>query len=219
MIRTALMLAVLSGSPELDPAWSSAAGAECPARVRCFDIVAHVVVTLEGPVVDAAWLAERVTEANRHFAGIEVGFRLARVESHPADFADVATRDQRDAIGRDRYDTGPIHLHLVRRLDDVDVEGEVIRGVHWRDRRDVSRRWIIMSALAGPGVLTHELGHFFGLPHSSHPRSIMNKREDPGRPPADAWTFVEAERERMRGFVTWLLYSRELAAHPPRGGH
>jgi hypothetical protein len=33
-------------------------------------------------------------------------------------------------------------------------------------------------------VLAHELGHFFGLPHSRYPISIMNKKPSPDRP---AW--------------------------------
>ena len=83
--------------------------------------------------------------------------------------------------------------------------GEQIRGVHWRQRSNIDKRWVILSGIAQSTVMAHELGHFFGLPHSSHRRSIMNKtpREDP---PWDERVFVDeelaivrAERDRMFG--------------------
>lgn len=146
-----------------------------PAAERCFEIALHVVEEDGEDVQTPQWVAEEVREANRLFAPIGVGFRVGSAKVVDARFADVKTRLDRDLLGRDEHSLGVVHVFVVRRLADVDVEGEVIRGVHWRDRAETSRRWIILSSIAAPVVLAHELGHFFGLPHTKHPRSLMNK--------------------------------------------
>lgn len=165
----------------------------CPAKARhCFEIALHVVVEDGADVVTPQWFAAHVTEANRLFAPIGVGFRVGSVVPADGRFADMQTRLDRDTLGRKEHTLGVMHVFAVRRLADVDVEGEVIRGVHWRDRAETSRRWIILSSIASPMVLAHEAGHFFGLPHSSYRTSIMNK--SPHRnPPWTKRTFVPEE--------------------------
>ena len=148
----------------------------CPEDAKtCFRIALHVVEEAGEDVQTPQWVAEQVREANRLFAPIGVGFTVGSAKVVDARFADVQTRLDRDLLGRDEHSLGVVHVFVVRRLADVDVEGEVIRGVHWRDRAQTSRRWIILSSIAGSVVLAHELGHFFGLPHTKHPKSIMNK--------------------------------------------
>jgi hypothetical protein len=148
----------------------------CPEEAKtCVRIALHVVEEAGEDVQTPQWVAEQVQEANRLFAPIGVGFTVGSANVVDARFADVQTRLDRDLLGRKAHSLGVVHVFVVRRLADVDVEGEVIRGVHWRDRAETSRRWIIISSIAMPVVLAHELGHFFGLPHTRHPRSIMNK--------------------------------------------
>lgn len=164
---------------------------------RCFGIVVHVVVQDdETPVVTPVWFAEQVSEANRLFADIDVAFEVVDVRSEPATLAKIESRSDRDHLGRDAHDPGVVHVWTVTRLADVDIEGDEIRGVHWRDRADTTRRFIILSSIAGSRTLAHELGHFFGLPHSTYAASIMNKtpRSDP---PSATWGFVPAEYRIM----------------------
>lgn len=169
----------------------------CPVQAsRCFEIALHVVEEGGADVQTPQWVAEQVTEANRLFAPIGVGFRVGSAKVVDARFADVQTRLQRDLLGRDEHTLGVVHVFVVRRLADVDVAGEVIRGVHWRDRSETSRRWIILSSIAGPVVLAHELGHFFGLPHTKHPKSIMNKSPHMD-PPWHLRTFPKEEQAIM----------------------
>ncbi len=170
----------------------------CPRRARrCFELAVHVVVEDAHDVQTPAWFAEQVRQANRLFAAVDVGFRVGSVATVDGAFADVKTRRQRDLLGRGAHTLKVVHVFLVRRLADVDVEGEVIRGVHWRDRADTSRRWIILSSIASSLVLAHELGHFFGLPHSRYRTSLMNK--SPHRnPPWSERVFHPDEQEIMR---------------------
>lgn len=169
----------------------------CPVEAkRCFAIALHMVEEDGADVRTPQWVAEQVTEANRLFAPIGVGFRVGSAKAVDARFADVRTRLDRDLLGRDEHTLGVVHVFVVRRLADVDVAGEVIRGVHWRDRSQTSRRWIILSSIASPMVLAHELGHFFGLPHTTHPQSIMNKSPHMD-PPWHLRTFPKEEQAIM----------------------
>ena len=173
----------------------------CPAEVHsCFGLDVHVVTVAEEPVASVAWLDSQVAVANRHFAAIDVGFELASVTAAPETYAHIATREQRDKIGLEpthARHAGLIPLFVVSRLEDVDAPGEQIRGVHWRRRQNIEQRWLIVSTIASPMVLAHELGHYFGLPHSTYAVSIMNKRARK-RPPRDQRTFAAPEIERLR---------------------
>lgn len=187
----------------------------CPADRRlCFGIHVHVVVGAGGPVQDDAWLSAQLEHAFRLFEPVEVGFEVVAVDAIGPDFTQVATREQRDAIGRKQFTRGVAHVFVVGRLDDVDVPGEQIRGVHWRLRSNTDKRWVILSGIAQSTVLAHELGHFFGLPHSSYRRSIMNKtpREDP---PWEARVFVDEELAIVRSERDAMLADGMLVDRSP----
>lgn len=148
----------------------------CPkAAKHCIGLHVHVVEVDGEPVADARWMYRDVAHANKLFAEIGVGFTVVDVDGLGADKADMQTRRDRDLLGRKLFSRGVVHVFVVRRLADVDIAGAEIRGVHWRDRADTARRWVILSAIGSSTVLAHELGHFFGLPHSSYEVSIMNK--------------------------------------------
>jgi hypothetical protein len=192
----------------------------CPAAARrCFDLALHVVEEDGAHAQTPPWVAEQVAEANRLFAPIGVGFRVGSAKAVDARFADVQTRLDRDLLGRDAHTLGVVHVFVVRRLADVDVAGEVIRGVHWRDRSQTSRRWIILSSIASPMVLAHELGHFFGLPHTRHRRSIMNKSPHMDPPwhlrsfPAEEQAIMARRRDEMVADGT-LVDARSHEAKP-----
>lgn len=151
----------------------------------------------EGLEVDTAWLRAQLAAANTAFAVIDLSFEIAERHTSPASGLEVQTRAARDALGPRELPRGLIDLHLTGRLADVDVAGAEIRGVHWRHREDRARRWIILSTIAGPHVLAHELGHYFGLPHARHEGSLMNKAPDHAVPWAERG-FVPVEQRRMR---------------------
>ena len=171
---------------------------ECPREAkRCFGIALHVVEVEGKPVAPPLWVYQHVETANRLFAPISVGFEVVSVEAEAAELAHMDTRKDRDLLGREDFNRGVVHVYVVAQLDDVDIEGEQIRGVHWRDRADTSRRWIILSAIGSRMVLAHELGHFFGLPHSKYQVSIMNKTPRP-KPKWRDRVFAKPEVEKMK---------------------
>ena len=154
----------------------------------------HVAQSDAGPIASKEWEDGEIATANEHFAKLGVSFEIASIDSLPATAARVETRNDRDALGTTLGD-GVIDVFVTARLDDLDHPGEEIRGVNWH-RKD-GRKFIVLSTIAMPQVLAHELGHFFGLPHSSYKRSLMNKRHRADPPPEER-TFVDSEYATMK---------------------
>ncbi|MCY1056620.1 hypothetical protein OV142_16100 [Nannocystis sp. SCPEA4] len=170
----------------------------CAATVtRCFGVHMHLVVDAGAAIQTVEWASSQIAEANARFATIDVNFEIVAADALPAADREIDDRAERDALGDPHFSRGVAHVFVVGRLADVDIAGSEIRGVHWRFRKDRSRRWVILSKIAGALTLAHELGHFFGLPHSAYDESVMNKT------PRAAWltgelSFAEPEFARMR---------------------
>ena len=180
-------------------------------RAHCFGIQLHVAGDDHGLVTTPDWLAAQVAAANRHFARLDIGFQLAGIDALPASAVHVQTRADRDAFA-DRLGGKLVHVFVVGQLDDVDEEGAIAYGVTWHARHD-DRKYIIVSAQGLERTLAHELGHLFGLPHSTYAISIMNKsaREEP---PVDQRTFADEEIAAMRQGLKRLLRDKVLADVP-----
>ena len=149
---------------------------------------------------DHLWLKAQLKEANTLFSPLKLCFWIGESQPLPQSDGVMRTRVQRTQLGRSQgyLKTGRIDLFVVNRLNDVDIKGAEIRGVHWRDPADRTRkRWIILSRIARPKVMAHELGHYFDLPHSKYPSSIMNKRSRT-QPPMSARGFVKQEYKIMK---------------------
>lgn len=162
---------------------------------------------------DMRWLTAQLNEANRLFAKLDLCFVMREASRISKRDGVMKTRAQRTSLGSQsgRLTWGQIDLFIVNRLEDVDVADAEIRGVHWRDPKDRDRRrWIILSRIARPKVLAHELGHYFDLPHSRYPASIMNKTPR-AKPPMSARGFVKAEYQKMRSAWERMRRTGQLA--------
>jgi hypothetical protein len=180
-----------------------------------FAIRLHVAANGEQPVVGDAWIAAQLAAANTHFAAAEIAFEIAGVDRLPPSAVHVETRADRNALARycDRGG-GVIDVFLVDVLDDVDVAGETRNGVAWRTKRD-ARKYVIVASKAKPFTLAHELGHVFGLPHSTYAVSIMNKTPRT-EPPPEQRTFAPEEISIIEAHAAQLVRSKTLVpvSHP-----
>jgi hypothetical protein len=179
------------------------------ARAHCLGIRLHITAGDAGLIATPDWLATQLAAANRHFAPLGVGFQVTGIDTLPASGAHVATRRERDALATGRLADQVIHVFIVGQLDDVDEPGKVIRGVTWHTRKD-DRKYVLVSTVAPERTLAHELGHVFGLPHSTYAVSIMNKA-DRTDPPVEQRTFADEEIAAMRPALERLLGDKVIA--------
>lgn len=182
---------------------------QCSPEIKyCFAIFIHMGMDAKQPVQSLTWIQEQVIQAQINFAANDISFQIESVDQLPPETIMVKTRHDRNFLGRERFFAGVIHVFVVKQLANVDEEGE-IQGVHWRDRKHRQRRWIILSRIAMNRVLTHELGHFFGLPHSTYSISLMNKtlRTDP---PLAERSFAPQERAKISQNRQKMLHSGML---------
>ncbi|MCB9591531.1 MAG: hypothetical protein H6719_02255 [Sandaracinaceae bacterium] len=163
-----------------------------------------VTTALEGgePVVDDAWIAGQVENANTIFSPHGVTFRVVERHTMPEAHARLENRRDRHALGHLQHPQR-IDVFLVRSLRDVDEPERMRQGVHWRPRGDAfdaRAHLVIVSSIAGPTVLAHELGHYFGNGHSDVPGNIMSYERGDVPPFFDA-TQVARIRFSLRRFL------------------
>jgi hypothetical protein len=212
MRAVVVLVIVLAGTASAtqpdDLAAIHTAGADCDSgRAHCIGIHLHVAGDDSGLVVDSEWVARALASAHRHFGSIDVDFKIVAIDALPPADVHIETRADRDRLAASGLPGKVIHVFVVGKLDDIDHERPFIYGVTWRKG---DRKFIIVSNAARERTLAHELGHFFGLPHSTYPISIMNKtpREEP---PDAVRTFADEEIPIMRATLKRLLHDGAIA--------
>jgi len=163
------------------------------------ELAVHVAEVDGAPIADAAWIDAQVEAAVGHFepAGVTLTWRDAGT---PAPVVDVLAVDDRDALAAAAGDRDVVHVFVVSRLADKDVEGHWLNGVHWRyggDDDDLrGRRYVILAReTRWSSTLAHELGHFFGLSHTTNADGLMTSGPDRGDGPP---TLDRKQRKRIR---------------------
>lgn len=143
-------------------------------------LTVHIAVEPSGdPMVDHLRVRRWVERANRELAlaGIEV--RIANVRLLPEGWDEITRWRQRRLLASYAPRDGTIHVFVTGALDTARqrVFHRQIRGLHWRYRgmsrtlRD--REYVVVTEEAPMTTFAHELGHLFGLGHSSSPGNIM----------------------------------------------
>lgn len=132
------------------------------------------------PVVDVSFVDAQLARTGELFASHGVSL----VEAAPRDtidtrFAAPVTRADRDAFAA-LLARGSIDVFFVASLRDVDDPRRDRMGVTWRKLTDLSKKYVIISAAAGPSTLAHELGHYLGLPHVAQRNNLMSYDRDGG---------------------------------------
>jgi hypothetical protein len=208
-MRALLILLLVASAAHADPADLVKDLPACDKdRAHCFGIQLHVTPDL----FDAAFIAEQLEAANRHFARLGVAFQIVGADALPASGAHIATRGERDELSIDRLKGTVIHVFLIGKLDDIDEPGSIAHGVTWHRRND-DHKYILVSNNSKPRTLAHELGHFFGLPHSTYAISIMNKTTRT-EPPTEKRTFADEEIAAMRPKLKQLVADKVIADLP-----
>ncbi len=172
----------------------------------CLGVALFLGTDDKGPVQTPEWVAEQVTHANEGLAPLGVALELDSVEFLPLEEYHVVSKDDRDRLGGKRWRKGVVNMFVPGKVDNVDEPGEIY-GVHWRVRKDVRKRIIIVSSIAWPFTLVHELGHFFGLSHTKKTGSVMNLK---GATPARERRFLEWEIDAMKKGLAAKIKSSEL---------
>jgi Metallo-peptidase family M12 len=172
------------------------------------ELTVHVAVGTDGaPVATAAWVADEVEAAGERLGPTGAAFTAAAGDATvlPAAITSVAQRDDLVALVPD---DGTVHVFVVARIADKDKAGGEIGGVTWRYH---GRRYILISATgARVDTLAHELGHFFGLPHTTAADNLMTPQRAPGG------TLTAAQRRTVgRRLAAWARAARH--AHGTAG--
>jgi hypothetical protein len=195
-VRALGLVVLLTLTPGV--AASSAAQAASMHRVP---VLFHVAQGPTGPVAEPTFVKTQLAHANTVFRELGIELVAVEVRQEPQQGARLVSRADRDRLAR-LLSPGMLNVFVVATLMDVDEPGRERRGVHWRVRRDPSRHFVVVSAISGPYVLAHELGHYFGNPeHSQTPGNLMSYTHTEAVPVLDP-----EQRERV-----WVTLRRMLA--------
>jgi hypothetical protein len=175
----ALPLAALAWGPRAEP-------------IATFAVTVSVASEDGAPVVDDAWVLAQLDFAETMFGDLGVHFGRVATKTLDARFAHLESRADRNALAAE-LEPSTVHLFIVASLRDVDDRVSLRMGVHWRESQHPDEHFIIMAATARPTTLAHELGHFFGNPHSLVEDNVMSYSRTGG-----AVFFDEAQIRRIR---------------------
>jgi hypothetical protein len=173
--------------------------------------IAFHVAEVEGrPVVEDAFIDERLEQANRTFEPYGVAFAKVSTVALGAEHAVLEDRADRDALGA-LVGRGAIDCFVVRSFRDVDDPTDLRRGVHWHSKTHPGAHFVILSTIGGRYVLAHELGHYLGNPeHSDASGNLLNRQLGAELPILNAVQLKKMERT-LRGY----LQRRELRPMGP----
>jgi hypothetical protein len=138
-----------------------------------FGLAVSVATENGSPVSDDAWIEAQIAGAEELLGPLGVHVRWRTEKAIPAKHARLETRADRDALTGELED-GMINVFVVASLRDVDDPSRQRMGVCWRHSRHPSTPYLVVARTARPTVLAHELGHFFGNPHSGVSDNVMS---------------------------------------------
>jgi hypothetical protein len=177
-----------------------------PAEPIATFTVSVSVATEDGePVVDDAWVDAQLDFADTMFGDLGVHFRRAK-PSAPLDprFAHLESRADRDGLAGS-LEAHAINVFVVASLRDVDEPPRLRMGVHWRERAHPDHHFVILASGARSSTLAHELGHFFGNPHSPVEDNVMSYDRSGG-----PVFFDDPQVKRIRFLAREYLRTHEL---------
>ena len=172
----------------------------------------HVAQRAREDVAPASFVAEQLAQANAIYEPLGVRFEDAGHSPLAARHARLDTRADRDALAP-QLERGFVNCFVTGTLMDVDEAGRERRGVHWHGPGGT--HYVIVSAISGPSVLAHELGHFLGNPqHSDTPGNLMSYTRTEAVPFLDASQIARVQRTARRMLRREGLLTQDALAQP-----
>lgn len=170
---------LLAGALCLVAGAGGGASAEEPSRSAVIPLRFHVVHVGGRPTKSDRWIDQQIAVANRVFAPTGLSFRSTGSEPLPGAHSVLQTRNDRNQLAR-YLERGVVNVFVVGEMIDVDNRQEWRRGVHWKLQWRPSQHYLILTGIAPPTTLAHELGHFFGnRQHRWVPGNIMSYEHGP----------------------------------------
>jgi len=165
----------------------------------------HVVHVGGQPAKSPQWLDDQLRHANEVFAPTGLSFDSAgEVRRLPGTHAVLESRNDRNQLAR-YLERGVVNVFVVGEMVDVDNRQEWRRGVHWKLQWRRDQHYLILTGIAPPTTLAHELGHFFGnRRHRWRAGNIMSYEHGP------APTFDRDQLRRVEYTARDFLRRRRL---------
>lgn len=178
-------------------------------------VVVEVASVNGVPVVDKAWVAERLAIASERFSFTQRRFEVdgyapaSAVLRDPSLGGDILSVAQRNSLARQVHASDKIYIFVVDQLGDKDRKNSFISGVHWHysggKGKWRGRRYIILSRFCRIDTLAHELGHYFGLAHTSPEKNTLMTSPKRGL----ERQFTKKQREKIKvSLVRFLRRSK-----------
>lgn len=180
-----------------------------PPRLPDLPILFSISLLGGKAVVEDSWIEQQLTWANHIYWPSGVTFEEAGKRPLDERHAKLETRQDRHDLTPKVVD-GVINCFVVHSLRDVDDPSRYRQGVHWRPPGFAGKHFVVLSSIAGPTVLAHELGHFFGNHRHSDVRGNIMSYSRGDDPP-----FFDAPQiKKIHRIVHRFIASGELV--PPR---
>lgn len=139
-------------------------------------ITLHVATDDGEPVMSRAAAQAWVRRANQALAPYGLSVEVVAVRRMPAGWSEVTRWQSRRALAGYAPPDGTIHVFAIDALDDG-RRMRRIRGLHWRYRgltRSLrGREYVVVTTAAPSTTFAHEIGHLFGLRHTTRVDNIM----------------------------------------------
>ncbi len=142
-------------------------------------LTVHVATDGGDPVSSQARVTQWVRRANRALAGAGIEVYVKGVRHLPRGWRAVTRAQQRRRLAAYAPSDGTIHVFVIEELDKPRRWRwrRRVRGLHWRYRGVRSdlraREYVVVTDGAPNTTFAHELGHLFGLRHSTETNNIM----------------------------------------------
>ena len=208
LVLAALAGVLLYSVPDAQAAHSHAHAPPLEEPIPPIPINFDVVERDGEPIAGIDWLAPQLADASEHYTKLGLRFAVVSLRHH-AGAQRVETRGDRDSFNY-LYVYGSVNVFVVEALKDIDTTSTYERGVVWGDENDRAKKYIFMQAGSPPGVLTHEMGHILGLPHSHQIDNVMSYSRSHQQSPF----FVPYQGAVMRAYARKYFQTHWLIEPP-----